>query len=95
MAVAQTSSTEQLLNRLGAALAALEDAVEQRVELGRGASDLEEEVHRLSNDRSRLAQALDSAQARAVRLEEVNRDVSRRLVSAMESIRSVLERQGS
>ena len=44
--------------------------------------------------RSRLAQSLDAADARSARLEEANREVSRRLVAAMESIREVLARHG-
>ena len=56
---------------------------------------LESEVHRLGTDRSRLAQSLDSAEARSARLEDANREVSRRLVTAMESIRDVLQRNGA
>jgi len=37
-------------------------------------------------------QELDQAEFRANRLEEVNREVSRRLVTAMETIRAVLDR---
>ncbi len=51
-------------------------------------------MHRLGTDRSRLAQSLDAAEARSARLEEANREVSRRLVAAMETIREVLARQG-
>lgn len=36
--------------------------------------------------------SLDQAEFRANRLEEVNREVSRRLVTAMETIRAVLDR---
>jgi hypothetical protein len=51
-------------------------------------------MQRLGTDRSRLAQSLDAAEARSARLEEANREVSRRLVAAMESIREVLARNG-
>jgi Domain of unknown function (DUF4164) len=47
-------------------------------------------VQRMNVDRARLAQELDSAEAKSERLADVNREVSRRLVSAMETIRSVL-----
>lgn len=90
----QLLSTERALERLSRALAALDDAIERRQEENRRRTDLEEEVHRLGGDRSRLAQALDGAEARASRLDEANREVARRLVNAMESIRSVLERHG-
>jgi len=49
-------------------------------------------VRRTHADRSRLAQELDQSEFRANRLEEVNREVSRRLVTAMETIRAVLDR---
>jgi septal ring factor EnvC (AmiA/AmiB activator) len=58
-------------------------------------SGLENELHRLGTDRSRLAQSLDAAEARSAKLENANREVSRRLVTAMESIRSVLARNGN
>ncbi|MEP3629477.1 MAG: DUF4164 family protein, partial [Hyphomicrobiales bacterium] len=41
----------------------------------------------------RLAQSLDRAEARSGRLEEANKEVSRRLVNAMETIRSIIESQ--
>ena len=53
---------------------------------------MEGEVKRVHVDRARLAQELDQSQFRANRLEEVNREVSRRLVTAMETIRAVLDR---
>ena len=43
-------------------------------------------------DRARLAQELDNSEARGERLQEANREVSRRLVTAMETIRAVLDR---
>ena len=52
----------------------------------------EAEVQRMNADRSRLAQELDNSEARAERLEEANKEVSRRLVTAMETIRAVLDR---
>jgi hypothetical protein len=55
---------------------------------------MEEEMHRIGGDRSRLAQSLDSAEARAAQLEEANREVSTRLVAAMETIRAVIARNG-
>jgi hypothetical protein len=48
-------------------------------------------VQTLSAERSRLADRLDKAEARAARLEGANRDASRRIVAAVESIRSVLQ----
>jgi predicted nucleic acid-binding Zn-ribbon protein len=83
---------EASLGRLDAAIGRLEAAVENRLTGERQLGALEEELQRLGEDRSRLAQVLDRAEAKSARLEETNREVSRRLVAAMEAIRAVLER---
>jgi hypothetical protein len=85
------SATEQAVRRLEAALQSLEIAIQQRLSLSEGAGDLSAEVEMLSADRARLAESLDRSQARVVRLEGINRDVSRRLANAMEAIHSLLE----
>ena len=85
-----SSATERAVQRLERALRQLEAAVERRVADPAGAEDLAAEVHMLSADRARLAETLDQSQARAGRLETVNRDVSRRVGAAMEVIQSVL-----
>jgi chromosome segregation ATPase len=93
--VAGSLSIEEALRRLESALDGLEDAVDRRFERAAEVAGLEGELHRLGTDRSRLAQSLDAAEARASRLEDVNREVSRGLVSAMESIRDMLSRHGA
>lgn len=81
--------------RLQKALERLEDAVDARLSRDHVVLSVEEEVQRMTADRSRLAGELDTALTRAQRLEAANREVSRRLVNAMESIRDVLsERRG-
>jgi chromosome segregation ATPase len=80
------------VGELQQAIAALENAVDMRFERERERSEIDGEVRRVHADRSRLAQELDQAEFRANRLEEVNREVSRRLVTAMETIRAVLDR---
>ena len=80
------------LSELRNAVNGLENAIDMRVERQREASDVENEVRRVHADRARLAQELDQSEFRANRLEEVNREVSRRLVTAMETIRAVLDR---
>ena len=89
-----SSPINEALQRLSGALARLEGAIDQRLETTGQVTSLEGELHRLGTDRSRLAQSLDAAEARSARLEEANREVSRRLVAAMESIREVLARRG-
>lgn len=90
-----SSSTEQAVKRLEDALQTLEHVVEQRLSQTAGADArsedaLSEEVQMLTSDRARLAESLDQIQARAAKLETINRDVSRRLDSAIETIRAVL-----
>lgn len=80
------------LESLNRALTKLENAVDGRIDKEADFSDAAEEVQRLNSDRSRLAQELDQSENRAVRLEEANKEVSRRLVTAMETIRAVLDR---
>ena len=80
------------LEGLRRALTGLENAIDGRLERQRDFSDAEGEVRRLNTDRSRLAEELDKSEHRANRLEEANREVSRRLVTAMETIRAVLDR---
>ena len=82
----------QVLERLEKALNALEQAVDLRLDKEGDFAEAEEEVQRMNADRSRLAQELDQSEARAERLEAANREVSRRLVTAMETIRAVLDR---
>ncbi|WP_295813012.1 DUF4164 domain-containing protein [uncultured Nitratireductor sp.] len=86
------STLKDVVERLGAALSSLENAVDARLERDREFADSDAEVQRMNADRARLAQEIDKSEARAQRLEEVNREVSRRLVTAMETIRAVLDR---
>lgn len=79
--------------QLNSALERLEKAVDVRVERESALGDAEAEVQRMDSDRARLAESLDSAQERSQQLEHVNKEVSRRLVDAMESIRGVVEQK--
>jgi hypothetical protein len=81
------------LQRLSTALGRLEDAVERRREADRAHVAREVEAQALNEDRARLASELDESFARVSRLETANRDVSRRLDAAMDTIRSVLQGQ--
>lgn len=88
------SVLDDALRRMEAVLGRVESAVDQRLDHADRVSDLESELHRVGNDRSRLAQSLDAAEARSGRIADANQEVSRRLVDAMESIREVLNRNG-
>jgi hypothetical protein len=85
------SATEQAVRQLEAALQSLEYAVERRLSLATGANGLAEEVHMLTSDRAGLAESLDQAEARAAKLDQLNRDASRRLDSAIQTIREILQ----
>ena len=78
------------ISDLDAALDRLQTVIEQRRELDARNDALESDVQALSADRARLADRLDKAEARAASLENANRDVSRRIVGAMENIRSAM-----
>ncbi len=84
---------EVATRRLEAAIQALEAAIERRLEVERQEAALAAQLHLVGIDRSRLADQLDGAQARADQLASVNLEVSRRLGSAMETIRAVLAAQ--
>ncbi|MCX2697301.1 MULTISPECIES: DUF4164 domain-containing protein [Brucella/Ochrobactrum group] len=90
--MAPDTTLRQVLERLEKALNTLEQAVDLRLDKEGDFAEAEEEVQRMNADRSRLAQELDQSEARAERLEAANREVSRRLVTAMETIRAVLDR---
>lgn len=86
------TTLREIIVRLGKALDALENAAETRLEQEQDYSEAEAEVQRMNADRARLASELDNSEARAERLEQANKEVSRRLVTAMETIRAVLDR---
>ncbi|WP_417687041.1 DUF4164 domain-containing protein [Roseibium sp.] len=89
-----SSDLDAALLRLTKAVGSLEVSVERRIHADRSLNDLQQDLQRLGEDRSRLANDLDKVEARANRLESANKDVSRRLVSAMETIRNVLDAHG-
>jgi len=87
------NSLELALKYMERALEHLEVSLGARLESENQLDELEAEVQRMNGDRSRLAQELDLSEAKVERLEEANRDVSTRLIAAMETIRSVIEPQ--
>jgi len=87
-----SNSLDLALKYMERALEHLEDRLTARLESENQLDELEAEVQRMNGDRSRLAQELDKSEAKAERLEETNREVSNRLIGAMETIRTVIER---
>lgn len=86
------ATLKDIIGRLGQAMDALESAVATRLEREQDYADADAEVQRMNADRARLGQELDASEAKAERLSEANKEVSRRLVTAMETIRAVLDR---
>jgi chromosome segregation ATPase len=86
------ATLKETIARLGRAIDTLEEAAAARLELDGEYVEAEAEVQRMNADRSRLAQELDNSESKAERLEAANKEVSRRLVTAMETIRAVLDR---
>jgi chromosome segregation ATPase len=89
--MAEAPTIEAALKQFEEALGKLDAAVSRRLSADQDLAALTEQFSRLEEDRSRLAQDLDAEAARSGRLEDANKDVSHRLVVAMESIRSVLD----
>lgn len=84
------SLVERAQRRLDAAIDALESAVYLRVERDGRRESLEVQLQAFGSDRSRLAAELDQIRARSGDLEDANREVSRRLERAVDTIRTVL-----
>jgi len=84
------NSLDLALKYMESALEHLEDKLVARLESESQLDELEAEVQRMNGDRSRLAQELDKSEAKTERLEDANREVSNRLIVAMETIRSII-----
>ena len=81
---------EQAAGRLDEALARLERSVVNARGRLTALDSAEADVRRLSSERTRLAAELDRSQTRARRLDDKASEVSRRLVDAMEGVKTVL-----
>jgi hypothetical protein len=88
--MSEKTDVEAVIQRLRAALDALESAVEQRREADARELALTEQMHALTVDRSKLAADLDLAAARSKELETANREIAARIDVAMSAIRSVI-----
>lgn len=84
------SPLERATRRLNSALDTLEAAVNRRHDEDRQRDALEAQLQAFGSDRSKLAAELDHVRARSDDLESANREVSRRLERAADTIRTVL-----
>jgi hypothetical protein len=85
---------EDAVQRLTIALDALEAAVHRRKANEETIRELEEDVHLLALDRSKLASELDDMAARARGLEMAAHQASQRVNRAMDTIREILVSNG-
>lgn len=92
--MAELGAFDAAVKRLALALEALDAAVERRREADRSEERLADQLQAVGIDRTRLAAALDGETARSRRLEETNREIARRIDSAVASIQSVLDVKG-
>ncbi|HQZ13794.1 MAG TPA: DUF4164 family protein [Devosia sp.] len=83
-------SFEAATDRLDRALARLDASVRSLNGRVRAHARIEADTNKLLADRARFAAELDKESARAKRLDDSAAEVSRRLVSAMETVREVL-----
>ncbi len=88
---AQPKNLAEALARLNDALDGLENTIDETLESRNVVRSADEEVQRMAEDRSRLAKELDGAKAHAENLKGANSEVAKRIVGAMEIVRSVLD----
>jgi predicted nucleic acid-binding Zn-ribbon protein len=86
----EAGAFEQAAERLDRAVMRLEQSVVNARGRLAALDSAEADVRRLSSERTRLAAELDRAQSRARRLDDKASEVSRRLVDAMEGVKTVL-----
>jgi uncharacterized UPF0160 family protein len=82
--------TEDAAARFERAIARLESSVRSLNGRVRAHARIEADTQKLIAERQRYAMELDKQSARAKRLDDSAAEVSRRLVEAMETVRSVL-----
>jgi hypothetical protein len=87
------SMIDTATRRLALALDALDAALDRRLEADRSGTALSNQFHTLGADRSRLASELDAVTARSRQLETANREIARRLDSAIDNMRAVISAQ--
>ncbi len=85
-----STGVDQAAERLSLAIDRLEATIGRQAGVRANKDSLETDIQTLGADRARLADLLDKSEAKATRLKTISRDVSHKLVEAMETIRSVL-----
>jgi len=89
--MSNSKALEEAAARLTKALQAFEQAVARRLEDDQSIDDLEQHIRDLNAEQERLMASLTDARQRAERLESVNEEVSGRLETVVDSIKTILK----
>ena len=90
----ENARVEAALGRLDRAIEALSQSVDKRQTRELSVKALQDDLQRLTQERSELTGSLEKQKKRTEKLEGASEEVSRRLGAAMESVRAVLDRHG-
>lgn len=89
--MSNSKALEEAAARLAKALQAFEEAVAHRLNDEQSIDDLEQHIRELNAEQERLMVSLTDAKQRADRLESVNVEVSGRLETVLDSIKTILK----
>ncbi|WP_320141011.1 DUF4164 family protein [uncultured Cohaesibacter sp.] len=92
--MSENPRVEAALGRLDRAIEGLSQSVDKRQTRELSVKALQDDLQRLTQERSELTGTLEKQKKRTEKLEGANEEVSRRLGAAMESVRAVLDRHG-
>jgi cell division protein ZapA len=89
--MSDSKALEEAAARLTKVLQAFEQAMAQRLDDDQSIEGLEHHIRDLNAEQERLMASLTDARQRAERLESVNEEVSGRLETAIDSIKTILK----
>nr|WP_319514122.1 DUF4164 family protein [uncultured Cohaesibacter sp.] len=92
--MSENARVEAALGRLDRAIETLSQSVDKRQTRELSVKALQDDLQRLTQERSELTGSLEKQKKRTEKLEGASDEVSRRLGAAMESVRAVLDRHG-
>ncbi|SFO50445.1 protein of unknown function [Cohaesibacter marisflavi] len=92
--MSENARVEAALGRLDRAIETLSQSVDKRQTRELSVKALQDDLQRLTQERSELTGSLEKQKKRTEKLEGASEEVSRRLGAAMESVRAVLDRHG-
>lgn len=89
--MSEASAIDAAARRLALALDSLQAAVVRRREADRGGDAVSVQMHAIGVDRARLAAELDATAAQVRDMEDINREVARRIDIVIGTIQHLLE----